>query len=146
MLWLCENSLCCFLWMWVQGRSEGSAPALSNAREVWTPPVFPGHGVFGQTTLLDRSFAWPRRKLTLGQGVQGCPRLGLGAETASAHLLISRLPLRTRCLCSLVCKAQLVRAYLQRSWCFSFLLLFFGIVNGLWSCHLSRYSSLQTEN
>lgn len=137
---------CCFLWKWVQGRSEGSSPALLNAREVWTPPVFPGHGVFGQTTLLDCSFAWPWRKLTLGQGAQGRPRLGLGAETASAHLLISRLPLRTRCLCSLVCKAQPVRACLQHSWCFGFLLLFFGVVNGLWSCRLSRYSSLQTDH
>lgn len=137
---------CCFLWKWVQGRSEGSSPALLNAREVWTPPVFPGHGVCGQTTLLDCSFAWPWRKLTLGQGAQGRPRLGLGAETASAHLLISRLPLRTRCLCSLVCKAQPVRACLQHSWCFGFLLLFFGVVNGVWSCHLGRYSSLQTDH
>lgn len=78
--------------------------------------------LFGQIALLDCSFIWPQRKLTLGQKSVGAgtrQRMGLEAKTAFAYLFISALPLRTKGLCSLLWKGELVWIRLPNPLCYS---------------------------
>lgn len=105
-----------------------------------------GYSSWGQITLLDCSFTWPKEKLvlspqTVGKGIAwgGVWRFGLLHWPAYAWL-----PLRRKGLYSLWWKGKLWIP-LQIIW-FNFLLLF-SVIDGVWSCHLNRCSAaLQTED
>lgn len=113
LLWLYENifvlSFGVFSFMEVGAKEIGRFPLLSRMRGkfglILHSPAY--SRLFGQIALLDCSFTWPQRKLTLGQqsvGTGARQRMGLEAKTAFAYPFISARPSRMKGLCSLLWK------------------------------------------
>lgn len=87
--------------MEVQRGWEGS-PGFSNAKEVWTHPVFPWIQQSGPNHVLDCGFTWPKAKLVLrAQAVgTGMARGGVWGLRLLHWPAFSWLPLRRKGLCS----------------------------------------------
>lgn len=96
-------------WYGIGCRGEQEVSQLSNAREVWTQPLFPWiQECLGPNNTLDCSFTWPQENLTLGQkcGYRSVAKDGFGGSDCF-HLPVRGL-YGLKGLCSLLRKGQFV--------------------------------------